>query len=310
MYVFCAGMFRSCSTWQYEVACRLLQADPTDRLGYLTAREFADLYRNQPECGGWRILKSHDIGPELAEAVSAGNAVALYSYRDLRDVAFSLVHKHNETFDRIVFEHKLLHEALAQFDFWSHQPKTLMQRYEALTANFASGVAEIADHLGVSLAPGEAEEVAREFSLEANRRRTDAIREKLSANGIDLTEALSTGKYDAATLLHWNHIREGKVSGWREQATPHERMALAHICGRWLIEQGYEADDQWSAPVDPRMLEIVATGQQAREANEAWLAEIDRRLAVARHRIDQAEILRPPPRGVVGRLRRRLFKAA
>ena len=42
MYVICAGMYRACSTWQYEVIAHLIESHWNGiRLGYLTGRRFA-----------------------------------------------------------------------------------------------------------------------------------------------------------------------------------------------------------------------------------------------------------------------------
>ena len=41
MNVFCGGMYRACSTWQYQVVASLLERErPMVRLGYLTGDEF------------------------------------------------------------------------------------------------------------------------------------------------------------------------------------------------------------------------------------------------------------------------------
>jgi len=47
-------------------------------------------------------------------------------------------------------------------------------------------------------------------------------------------------------LLHWNHIREGRVGAWQAQATPRQRLVLALLCGAWLKARGYEANDGWA----------------------------------------------------------------
>jgi hypothetical protein len=51
--------------------------------------------------------------------------------------------------------------------------------------------------------------------------------------------------HDGKTLLHWNHLRNGRVSGWREEASPEQCQFLATHYGSWLIARGYEPDDGW-----------------------------------------------------------------
>ena len=44
--VFCAGMYRACSTWQYEVAAHLLEEHHDgQRLGYLASGEYTALLK-------------------------------------------------------------------------------------------------------------------------------------------------------------------------------------------------------------------------------------------------------------------------
>ncbi len=50
--VICAGMYRACSTWQYEVVAHLLEHHRSGRrLGYLTAEEYARESRVDVQCG-------------------------------------------------------------------------------------------------------------------------------------------------------------------------------------------------------------------------------------------------------------------
>ena len=46
--VMCAGMYRACSTWQYEVVAHLLERRCDGRrLGYLTGEQYARLVRSE-----------------------------------------------------------------------------------------------------------------------------------------------------------------------------------------------------------------------------------------------------------------------
>src|SRR5438132_11942151 len=89
MYVFCAGMYRACSTWQYAVASQLVETHLQGRrLGYLSGDQFAAWDDALADDAGCYVLKSHDADERLAAALREGRALALYAYRDLRDVAY------------------------------------------------------------------------------------------------------------------------------------------------------------------------------------------------------------------------------
>jgi hypothetical protein len=265
MYVLCVGMYRSGSTWQYDVACHLVEKHRAGRrLGFLTGEQFA---ARTGEPDGWQVVKSHNQHPAFAAALSEGRALALYSYRDLRDVAYSLAHKWGSSFAEVVERKQLLHLCLENDAFWSTRPRTLSQRYEAIMADPAAAVEEVAEQLGITLEDGEADAVAQEYSLKANLWRAIEFANRLRERGVDLDDPANAHRWDEHTQLHWNHIRAGRVGGWRQEAAPRELATLAGICGRWLIERGYEPDLAWALPaLDHVGRELEATQQALREA--------------------------------------------
>ena len=245
MLVLCVGMYRACSTWQYGVAGLLLDRQPGARhLGFIDGGRFASDVEPGLDPSAWGVLKVHDAHEHYAGLLAEGRALAIYSHRDLRDVAFSWMHKTGSTFEEVVAS-GFFDRCLRNDRFWRLQPGMLHQTYEGLMADPARGVTEIARHLGLSIEPGEAESIAEALSLEANRKRTDDLARRLVASGVSLSSK-DQDSYDPASLLHWNHLRSGKVGDWRERATPEQRATLGRICGSWLIEHGYEVDDSWS----------------------------------------------------------------
>ena len=244
MDALCVGMYRACSTWQYEVVAHLLERHRgVERLGYRMGSQYAGL--PEAEAGGpWRVLKSHEEHPRFVRAIAEGRALAIYAYRDLRDVIFSMLHKRRVSFERFVRQ-GMIHQVLANDRCWMARPGVLVQRYEALIAEPARGVADLAARLGIGLAVGEAAEIAEQYSWRANRDRAAQLRRRLRADGVDLNDPSNAQRYDDRTLLHWNHLRDGKAGDWRTLATPAQRAVMARIGGPWLIARGYEADDSW-----------------------------------------------------------------
>jgi Sulfotransferase domain len=271
MYVICAGMYRACSTWQYEVIAHLIESHWKGiRLGYLTGGKFAafdDVWGDRPV---WSVLKSHEEDPRFTSASEEGRAIAIYAYRDVRDVIFSLMHKRRVTFEALLRQ-GMVHQILVNDRYWRGRPGVLCQRYEALIADPAAGVEELAAHVGLSLAPGEAAEVAREYSFQANRRRMLQIDRRLRSEGVDLDDPANVQYYDGRTLLHWNHLREGRVGNWRELATPAQRDVLARLCDPWLAENGYETGTR-AEPAATARDGLLARGRGRLEAARGRLA--------------------------------------
>jgi hypothetical protein len=243
MYVLCVGMYRACSTWQYEVAAHLLERHRRGRrLGYLTGDQFAELDDQEGSRDDWMVLKSHEEHGRFARVLAEGRAIAIYAHRDIRDVAYSLMHKRKLDFATLVRQ-GMVHQVLANDRFWAAQPRSITQRYDQLVAEPVLGVEELAAHLEIPLEAGEAARVAGEYSFQANRQRTLELGRKLAKGGVNLEDPAIPQAHDCRTLLHWNHMREGRVGDWLERATPRERAVLARICGSWLERHGYQADD-------------------------------------------------------------------
>src|SRR5258708_15956495 len=104
MYVICGGMPRSCSTWQYNVAAHLVERSRAGRrIGFLPrGADFVAHELSEPDSTSWRVFKTHGADPTFSDALANGRALGLYSYRDLRDVAFSLAHQLGQTFEEEV----------------------------------------------------------------------------------------------------------------------------------------------------------------------------------------------------------------
>jgi hypothetical protein len=250
--VICAGMYRACSTWQYEVAAHLIEEHcGGKRLGYLVSGEYSAQLRDDAlkqkagsrERRGWRVIKAHEGEPSMARELRAGGACALYTHRDVRDVVFSLMHKRSQTFEQIVRQ-GMVHQILANDRFWMAQPNVLVQRYEDLISDPARGVVELANHLGFALEAGKAERIAADYSQESNRARMEALKQKLEQAGVDLENAGNTQIFDPSSLLHWNHMRQKGAPSWRTTATPRQIAVLRRLCGRWLAARGYSLDGQ------------------------------------------------------------------
>jgi hypothetical protein len=252
-------MYRACSTWQYEVVAHLLEHHRAgQRLGYLMPEEYAKHIGRDREPGTlgaqWRVFKSHDGDRCFARAIARRRAVAIYAYRDVRDVVFSLMHKRRLTFEELLRQ-GMIHQVLANDRFWTRQPGVLIQRYEDILDDPVQAVRELAWHLDIRPAEGEAERIAEEYSLAANKARTEALRRQLEQTGVDLNAAGNSLICDPATLLHWNHMRDGRSGSWTDEATSMQRGVLQRMCGAWLRLRDYPPDAEANAAlsIGPRV---------------------------------------------------------
>jgi hypothetical protein len=295
-------MYRSGSTWQYNIASHLVEQHQRGRrLGFFSPAEFIAKCLGQepvPPDSTPQVLKAHERDECFAGLLADGRALAVYSYRDLRDVAYSLMHKLRTSFEDAILRQRILHAAILNDEFWAKQPRTLCQEYGHIAADPATCIQEIADHLSIKIDRAASEALAAEYSLEANRQRTEALRTALVEQGMDLSDSRNALLNDDDTLLHWNHLRTGESGSWRELATPVQKTQLARICGRWLIARGYETDESWGHSLEGLQGEIaelyhsydclVKELQKTQEESAALRAE----LALVRTRLESESTLR------------------
>jgi hypothetical protein len=157
-------MYRSGSTWQYNIASHLVeQHRGGSRLGFLSAAEFIakvpSEVPSEPD-SPWQVMKTHDRHDCFARLAATGQALVICSYRDLRDVTYSLIPKLRLTFEEVLFRDRLLDLAMTNDEFWSGQPHTLCQEYGRITSSPVVCIAEIANHLGIKIGHYEAASLA------------------------------------------------------------------------------------------------------------------------------------------------------
>ncbi len=267
MDILCVGMYRACSTWQYEVAAHLLeQSHGGQRLGYVCGDEYARLPANNRSGTGWRILKCHEGHPAFRSALHSGNALALYAIRDPRDVVYSMMHKRQQSFETFLTQ-GMIHQILANDQEWTERVSgaRLDQRYEQIIAEPATSVLEIAQFIGKAISRRQAGHIASEYSFEANQRRTRQTADSLRAAGLDLADPSNAIVQDDNTLLHWNHMRQGKVGDWCARANLSERYVMACLLNGWLQNHGYAPE-----PADLASSTLSTSEQMRLQAKMAW----------------------------------------
>ena len=242
MFAICAGMYRSGSTLVYQVVSDLVETHKRGkRLGFLGLDALPEFRQEVLDCR-WRSFKTHQSHAALTALVAEGRAVCFYTYRDIRDVVYSFMHKMACSFDDALqcVPSMCLHDRI-----WKAHEKTLVQRYETWLEDRASAVRAIAAHLDTTLSAEQVDALCACYSLDANRACTCQLERRLRDEGVRLDMPDNALARDPDSELHWNHIRTGEVGTWRLVATERERDALRRVCSSWLIECEYETSDEW-----------------------------------------------------------------
>ncbi|MEX0968008.1 MAG: sulfotransferase domain-containing protein [Bacteroidia bacterium] len=248
MRYYCCGMIRSGSTWQYNIVGELLESRNRGmRSGFTGVGKLAELIDSGDEV----IVKMHEALPAATEDVMAGTGKAIYSHRDLRDVAASLMVRNQKRLDWVI-ENGHLEKAWNNYRKWTSIPGILIQDYELIIMHPHRAITEISQFLHLDVMEEEVKRLALKYSLKNQKEELEklkgnvvtfnllrSIRTKVgsllhSTIGKETTKKITpffgrvgTEKIHEKTLLHSDHIHKGEIGSWEEVLTPREKEVIA-----------------------------------------------------------------------------------
>jgi hypothetical protein len=236
-------MPRSGSTLQYQLAVAVVErAGKGSGIGWIEHARCQEL-RDANSTGEMQVLKMHrfDQLEGTNEAIAEGWATCLYVYRDIRDVAVSLMNKEGISFRQLVLS-QYLSTILQEFYNWTSVERILVSQYEALIDDLPQEVLRIASHLSIWLSPEDAQTIADEYTLEKQKKRIEALRNQ-------------SQEYDCDRILHANHIHSGASQRWKTHLKPLQIGYLEHMGYNWLRSQNYSLSQafyyRWAGRVLP-----------------------------------------------------------
>ncbi|MGA8259690.1 MAG: sulfotransferase domain-containing protein [Arenicellales bacterium] len=228
---------------QYQITADLVESTGCGtRVGWVPRKEFPltrDRYQNTE---GLLVVKTHKLTDAIREEFERGNAAAIYIYRDLRDVALSLIRKGHARIPAEWWDPKIINECIANHNDWTRERNVLVSRYEEAVVDWAREAGRIAGHLGLDCGPEIFDDIAARYSIENQRRRIseaedDAFQEVRPGGIRQLRDH----------LLHRNHISDsnGAVGDWRTGLTAKQVNAIEGLAGHWLRENDYPVAPTW-----------------------------------------------------------------
>lgn len=237
-FVFCAGMARAGSTWQYQAASTLVEdARAGRRVGGIAKYRraaFGELRDSLEGERGYVVLKSHNVHPGMAAEVTDGDAVVLTSHRDIRDAAASWLRMRNAPFDRL-WKRVRPHVWVAEFDEWAALPTAVVMRYDEILTDPAGQLARLADALDLQPTPEDTAALLDDLSLARQRDRSERLAEEGERQSRPVMR-------DPTTMLHDNHVGTGEIGVYRSVLRPSEITVIEDVCGEWMQRWGYVPD--------------------------------------------------------------------
>lgn len=223
------GLYRSGSTWQYNVIQQLLERCVAGRgLGLYDPdglrKAMLDTVKHQCHC----VVKIHSYIEGVQYLLRNDVAKLVYIYRDLRDVYMSLqkYQGHTEYFEsggRIRYD-------LRGYYKMRSEPNTFFQRYEDMMGDPLAATRQLATFLGLKVDPDVVRQIAGICSTSQARL---------------IAEHQHEGQHDPRTLVYHNHVSatEGR-STWREELDPAIAEELTVRFKDWLQHAGYETEEK------------------------------------------------------------------
>jgi hypothetical protein len=205
MVVLCDGMARSGSTWSYNVALKLVKlCDPDRKTFGLYTENPAVLPAAVRPRSSHLVVKSHHLAHSAYELCRAGAIKAIYTWRHPYDAALSGMRMFGHSLDQSL---GILRNALRIWSFHRATDSACIVSYESIVREPSAVINSIASYLGLPIEPEQVCQIAEETSREQVRSFSRRVA-GLEPSRLVQRDGLV---YDRETLLHRNHIRDGRI---------------------------------------------------------------------------------------------------
>lgn len=186
----------------------------------------------EPDPPGLNLVKLHGYFPEAMELIGSGRAKAIYTFRDLRDVVVSAMHKWKHSFAEFATPDRIRKICMNDRN-WRAIPGILVTPYAGLVGDTVGEIRRVAKHLGLPCDDSFAAELGEKLSLPAQKRRIESF--DYQSGGIERDGSVLAPD----SLLHSNHINSGETGQWRGKLTGYQVAMIEAWSGDWLPENGF-----------------------------------------------------------------------
>lgn len=235
--MFCNGMVRSASTWSYNVAVHLLKSTGREVFGGYD-EDIARFLASAPPETPYLVLKSHSLEQAGRTLVDDGKAKAIFTCRDLADSAVSFMRMFEADFEHA---YSTLTGSLELYRYYRRSGGSLILGYREITTQPRAAIGRIASYLEVAANAEALEKIAEETSL--SRLRQTALELEGDSRRGSLIGSNQL-RYDPATLLHPNHIRDGGSGYGSKALTAEERRRLDALAEQYDFSPDFRTDDK------------------------------------------------------------------
>ncbi len=234
MWIFCGGMYRSGSTLQYQIISEIVELKEIGKRITWEKPEMFSVVRGKYETyAKIKVFKSHICTSDIRAEFEINNAWGAYIYRDLRDVIVSIMQKRGFSFEDVI-KGDVIKSCIDNYYAWRALPKVYVSRYEEVVEDLKSEVFGIADFFKINLSRSETDIITTKLSLPNQKERIKQFKKMRSYVN------LRKNRFDPFSLLHMDHIQDGRVSKWKEVLTASQARVANLKYGEWLKKNHYD----------------------------------------------------------------------
>lgn len=250
--VMCAGMFSSGSTWAFNIVAQLLcKAYPGSRIAQTYADELFSEHEALASNADCLVFKTHAPSPATRLLARLGGLPIMLSIRDPRDAIASLMQRFSVTFDWALDKVVASSAALIQLRELPH----LLLQYENGFTERDESVAQIAQHLGLRLPPGDVQNIFTAFTPNAVMATISDLQARHVIVGVE-----PAGAFDPQTHWHPGHVGDRRIGKWKESLTPPQAARVSYATRDFCTAFGYRDHDVPLAAGKPMYFSINGTG--------------------------------------------------
>lgn len=229
MFVLCDGMLRSGSTWSFNVTVELLRScDPATKTFGLYSEDPAVLRAATKPRKSHLVIKSHNPDPATRELCRSGALKAIYTWRHPYDAVASAVRMFNQSAE---YWMSALRNTLRLWTFHRSTQSACIISYEEIVRAPEETLQAIASHLQLPVERRQLSDIAAMTSLERVKRFSRDI-DTLEQGRVVRKDGHT---FDRETLLHHNHVRDGRCGYGLDVLSDDQRSAI----DRLLCEEGF-----------------------------------------------------------------------
>lgn len=229
-WIFAAGMRRAGSTLHYHLIREVVEIAGGIGAGWVKWQDFESVFHKYNGDYPFVVIKTHVYIPKhvpLAKQLfDEEKAIAFLIYRDMRDIAASLIGK-NRFVKEWIQVIDSIPAILQEYKDWASVDIEFLNisRYEDFATTGGVGLSEEVENIMRFLNIYPPIEIAKRHTLDAHR--------ELITN-----TKYAQSKFSPETLFWENHLDNGEVGRYNELALA-QIKEIEQIAGNWLKEKGY-----------------------------------------------------------------------